>query len=227
MKNIKYIPSYGVAFYEENEMQRLNNYAKKGWLLEGNAFGGLFYKLRKDKPQDLQYSLDYQENPDEDYFKIFSEAGWTKVVSIKNYIHIFSSKTGTAPIYIDTNSETEKYLRMKNLTKTGVIYSLSAMIISLLLLLLSNMYFANLNKVFKILFIICTCFSTLFLTTFTSYNIRSHSKTDKSSNTFKYLFLALYLGSLAVGYFNSVLGASLLFLIFLIQSVYIDQRKKK
>lgn len=227
MKNIKYIPSYGVAFYEENEMQRLNNYAKKGWLLEGKALGGLFYKLRKDKPQDLQYSLDYQENPDEDYFKIFSEAGWTRVVSSKNYIHIFSSKIGTAPIYVNTNSEAEKYLRMKNLTKTGVIYSLSTMIISLVLLLLSNMYFANLNKVFKILFIICTCVSTLFLTTFTSYNIRSNNKIDKSSNALKYLFYALYITTLVIGYFNSILGASLLFLIFLIQSVYIDKRKKK
>jgi hypothetical protein len=60
MKKTKYIMSGGTAFAEQEDLQKLSDYAKKGWLLDRFAFLG--YTLKKGEPQDLQYSLDFQEN---------------------------------------------------------------------------------------------------------------------------------------------------------------------
>ena len=139
MKN-KYIMVSGLAFSEETDLEKLSRYAKEGWLLE-KIVGGFFYKLKKDKPQDIIYNLDYQREADEEYFKIFKEAGWNKVVSVSNYIHIFSAKVGTKPIYSDRESELDKYIRVRDTSKKGTIYSL---IIGLILI---GMMFISLDKI--------------------------------------------------------------------------------
>lgn len=43
--NNKYVAIGGFAFSEENDMEKLKNYAKQGWILEGIS-GGFFYKLK-------------------------------------------------------------------------------------------------------------------------------------------------------------------------------------
>jgi hypothetical protein len=132
----KYVMIRGLAFSEESDMKKLSNFAKQGWILEGIS-GGFLYKLKKDKPQDLVYSLDYQINADEEYFTIFKEAGWKKVVSVENQMHIFSAQAGTKPIYSDGPSEIDKYIRLRNTMKRGVIYSSIAGIVLIALLALS------------------------------------------------------------------------------------------
>lgn len=117
----------GFAFSEDSDMKKLRDYAKKGWILEG--ISGLFYKLRKDKPQDIEYSLDYQDEATKEYFDFFTEAGWRHVVSSGNEVHIFSASVGTKPIYTERVSEMEKYLSARNQMKRGSIYSLIALII--------------------------------------------------------------------------------------------------
>lgn len=146
MKN-KYVIISGFAFSEETDLEKLNRYAKEGWLLE-SIIGGFFYKLKKDKPQDIIYSLDYQRAADEEYFNIFKEAGWNQVVSIGNYIHIFSAQAGTKPIYSDKESEIDKYTRIRNTTKKGSIYSL---IIGLILLGMSTISLIAIKSVFLLL----------------------------------------------------------------------------
>jgi len=133
---IKYVMIRGLAFSEESDMKKLSDYAKQGWILEGIS-GGFLYKLRKDTPQDLVYSLDYQTEADEEYFSLFKEAGWKKVVSVENQMHIFSAQTGTKPIYSDGPSEIDKYIRLKNAMKRGAIYSSIAGIVLIALLALS------------------------------------------------------------------------------------------
>ncbi len=54
----------------------------------------IFYKLRKDEPQDIIYSLDYQKDVNEEYFHMFKEAGWNIVISLGNEMHIFQHNTG-------------------------------------------------------------------------------------------------------------------------------------
>jgi Protein of unknown function (DUF2812) len=119
----KYVMISGLAFSEEGDMEKLKNYASQGWILE-DIVGGFFYKLRKDKPQNIVYNLDYQTETNEEYFTIFKEAGWKLVVSIENYMHIFSAQAGTKPIYNDCESEIDKYTSIRNRTRKGTLYSL-------------------------------------------------------------------------------------------------------
>lgn len=119
----KYVIIRGLAFSEEGDMEKLKNYASQGWILE-DIVGGFFYKLRKDKPQNIVYNLDYQTETNEEYFTIFKEAGWELVVSVENYMHIFSAQAGTKPIYSDCESEIDKYTSIRNRTRKGTLYSL-------------------------------------------------------------------------------------------------------
>lgn len=119
----KYVMISGLAFNEEGDMEKLKKYASQGWILEG-IVGGFFYKLKKDKPQEIVYSLDYQRDTDEEYFTMFKEAGWNLVVSVENQMHIFSAEAGTRPIYSDCDSEVDKYINVRNQTAKGSLYSL-------------------------------------------------------------------------------------------------------
>lgn len=122
MKN-KYVMINGLAFSEESDMEKLKNYAIQGWVLE-DIIGGFFYKLRKDKPQNIVYNIDYQTDTNEEYFTIFEEAGWELVASVDNYIYIFSAQAGTKPIYSDCESEIDKYTSIRNRTRKGTLYSI-------------------------------------------------------------------------------------------------------
>lgn len=128
----------GLAFSEENDMEKLKNYASQGWILEDIVWG-FFYKLRKDKPKNIVYNLDYQIEINEEYFTMFKEAGWKIVVSVENYMHIFSAQVGTKPIYSDSESEIDKYTSIRNTTKKGTLYSLIIAIALLGLLVVSAM----------------------------------------------------------------------------------------
>lgn len=119
----KYVMISGLAFSEEGDMEKLKKYASEGWILE-DIVGGFFYKLRKDKPQDIVYSLDYQTDANEEYFAIFKESGWKPVVSVENQMYIFSAQVGTKPIYSDCQSEIDKYTSIRNQTRKGTLYSL-------------------------------------------------------------------------------------------------------
>ncbi|MGN9163074.1 DUF2812 domain-containing protein [Clostridium sulfidigenes] len=119
----KYVMINGFAFSEESDMEKLKEYARQGWILE-DIVGGFFYKLRKDKSQDIIYNLDYQTEANEEYFTIFKEAGWNRIVSVENYMHIFSAQAGTKPIYSDCDSEIDKYTSIRNLTRKVTLYSL-------------------------------------------------------------------------------------------------------
>lgn len=128
----------GLAFSEEDDMEKLKNYASQGWILEDIVWG-FFYKLRKDKPQNIVYNLDYQTETNEEYFTMFKEAGWKLVVSIENYMHIFSAQVGTKPIYSDCESEIDKYTSIRNTTRKGTLYSLIIAIALIGLLVVSLM----------------------------------------------------------------------------------------
>lgn len=136
MFNTKYIMSNGLAFAENEEMKMLSLYAKKGWILY--KFGILGYKLKKSRPQQLQYSLDYRINPDKEYFLYFNTAGWSHVCSAGNGIHIFSAQEGTKPIYTDNDTELEKYIEQYEIMKKVAIPSLLCTILSFTLTFLSK-----------------------------------------------------------------------------------------
>lgn len=136
MKLTKYIPSMGLAFFEEKEMKKLRKYAKEGWFLE--SFAPLGYKLRKGRPKDIEYSLDYNKGADEDYYSYFEAAGWSHVCSTGNEIHIFSSPLGTKPIYSDKVTHIEKYEREHKQMGKLALPSLIVFVIFLSLSILAN-----------------------------------------------------------------------------------------
>lgn len=130
MKKTKYILSGGIAFTEQEDLQKLSDYAKKGWLLDRMVFFG--YALKKGKPQELQYSLDFQEHADDEYFLLFKEAGWQHVCSTGNAMHIFSALPGTKPIYSDVETIVDRYKREKHSVGKAALSILVAMVFLLL-----------------------------------------------------------------------------------------------
>lgn len=130
MKKTKYILSGGTAFAEKEDLQKLSDYAKKGWLLDRFAFLG--YTLKKGKPQELQYSLDFQEHADDEYFLLFKEAGWQHVCSTGNAMHIFSALPGTKPIYSDVETIVDRYKREKHSVGKAALSILVAVVFLLL-----------------------------------------------------------------------------------------------
>ncbi|MBA2176249.1 DUF2812 domain-containing protein [Halobacillus locisalis] len=130
----KYVVSRGLAFGEEKDMAKLTSYAKQGWVLE--RFAPFGFLLKKGKVQHLSFAVDYNKDPDDEYFAYFEQAGWTHMCSGVDYIHVFSSPEGTQPIYSDRETTLEKYeVEKKN---TGMV-ALPSLIATILLFICGNL----------------------------------------------------------------------------------------
>lgn len=191
MKN-KYVMIGGFAFSEDSDMKKLRDYAKKGWILEG--ISGLFYKLRKDKPQDIEYSLDYQDEATKEYFDLFLEAGWTLVVSTDcNRTHVFSAPVGTKPIYTESTSEMDKYSSVRNQMKRGSIYFAIALITLAVLSVVSAIFIKPIFIPVFLLFILSIFPFTFTFMPYLAYGsrIKKIRKNGKGSSdvTFKFWLL--------------------------------------
>ncbi|GIO25229.1 DUF2812 domain-containing protein [Oceanobacillus sp. J11TS1] len=133
-KEYKYIETHGVEVddNDQKDLDMLSDYARKGWILEEMHVLG--YKLVKKEPQNLIYSVDIEENPDEEYFHIFEESGW-KYICSSRHLHFFSALEGTTPIYTDEDSLVGKYKMMKDkyleFTKRMVYFYLLTIMIAL------------------------------------------------------------------------------------------------
>ncbi|MFD1017737.1 DUF2812 domain-containing protein [Thalassobacillus hwangdonensis] len=115
-KRTKYIMNNGLAFSENSDMEKLGALAKEGWIFERISSFGFTYKLKRGKPQQVQYSIDYQKNPDEEYFSYFEEAGWTHIDSSVDYIHIFQGAEDAIPLYSDKETMKQKYSSAKKMS---------------------------------------------------------------------------------------------------------------
>jgi len=109
MTQTKYITSGGLAFSEDKDMKKLRRFSLKGWHVSDFKFMG--YTLEKGVSSDYIYSVDYRslkEGEDEEYFDLFSTAGWTHVTSEGN-IHLFRASPGTKPIHSERETVVEKH----------------------------------------------------------------------------------------------------------------------
>lgn len=193
MKN-KYVMIGGFAFSENSDMEKLRDYAKKGWILED--ISGLFYKLRKDKPQDIEYSLDYQDEATKEYFDLFLEAGWTLVVSTDcNSTHIFSAPVGTKPIYTERTSEMDKYSSVRNQMKRGSIYSTIVLITLAVLSVISAIFIKPIFIPVCVLFILSIFPFTFSFMPYLAYGsrIKKISKNGKGSSDVTFKFWLIWL----------------------------------
>lgn len=125
----KYVMNGGLAFSEKRDIKRLEKLAAEGWLLQEFAFAGFYYKLVKGTGQQLTYTMDFQANPDADYFDIFRNAGWQHVTSWGRQVHVFSAPKGTAPIYSGNEIDEGKYTDITAKLGKGSIYTLAAVIL--------------------------------------------------------------------------------------------------
>lgn len=179
MKN-KYVAITGLAFGENKDMEKLSKYAKDGWLLEG-IVGGFFYKLRKGEPCDIIHNLDYRMDANEEYFTIMKEAGWERIVSVGNEIHIFTAKTGTKPIYSDGETEQDKYITVRNQTKKGSIYTFIIGVVLYMLTIMSKRISEPLFFIMLGLFVVDTILFIFNFMPYVAYNFRV-SQTNNGDN---------------------------------------------
>lgn len=164
MKQTKYIMSGGIAFSEEKDLEKLGNYAREGWVLDRFALFG--YKLKKAEPQEIQYSIDFQPDADEEYFMYFKEAGWSHVCSVGNQIHIFSAYMGIKPIYSDKATAIERYEREKKQMGKAALITLTISVVFLLFNLMSSYgwlptFVGNISEILLIISIIILVFPGL------------------------------------------------------------------
>ncbi|WP_234124320.1 DUF2812 domain-containing protein [Clostridium hydrogenum] len=236
MKN-KYVMVRGFAFSESSDMEKLRDYAKEGWILEG--ISGLFYKLRKGEAQDIQYSLDYQEEATKEYFDLFTEAGWTHVVSSGNLMHIFSAPVGTKPIYTECASEMDKYSSIRNQMKRGSIYFAIALITLAVLSVVSEVFIKPIFIPIFLLFILSIFPFTFTFMPYLAYGsrikkIRKNGK-GNSDVTFKFWLIWLIVSLLFL--FEGIYGLTRKWYVFavcfiLLGMIYIylsisDYKKRK
>lgn len=147
--NTKFVIIRGLAFSEEGDMRKLKNYAKEGWILDG-IVGGFFYRLRKGEPRDLDYTVDYHSKVDGEYFNLFAAAGWTKVLSVSNTIHIFSAPAGTKPIYSDKQTMFEKYTGVRAQMGRWALYSFIVLVA-----VMAAVYFKPEALILRLVMVVC------------------------------------------------------------------------
>lgn len=152
MKKHKYLLNYGLAFDEEKLIKKLNALATEGWILK--EMGAFRYKLAKESPQELQYTMDYKNIDSEseaEYIEMMELSGWKCMCSYSGY-YFFASKPGTTSIYTDKESYLEKYNETKSIFKKGAIFGL----VTIMLLLIINILVPSdlKNNVYKVIFIL-------------------------------------------------------------------------
>lgn len=104
--------SGGLAFSEVDDMKKLRSKSLEGWHLKRFRCAG--YEFEKGESEDVIYSIDYrllEPNEKDEYFEMFTMAGWTSVCSEYN-MHIFKADKETVPIYSDTESAHDKINRL-------------------------------------------------------------------------------------------------------------------
>lgn len=119
MKYKKYIVCSGLAFQDQEDMERLHAYALEGWIFK--EFKYLCYVLYKEEPQDLIFSYDItniRKQDEADYYALFEEAGWKSVPCKDRKIHFFCAQAGTVPIHSQEETRNEQY---GPLLKTGIL----------------------------------------------------------------------------------------------------------
>lgn len=137
MRETKYVWCSGLAFKEEEDMKKLSQYAQHGWIFEKVAFLGFAYKLKKRESLNIEYTLDFQKDADDEYFTLFQDAGWTHVYSLV-HLHIFHAPAGTKPIYTDKQTAAEKFERLKKDSGIVAFISLVAFLLTLGLTIASH-----------------------------------------------------------------------------------------
>lgn len=129
MSKKKYVMSGGLAFSEQQDMDKLRKLSQKGWHVKKFSFLG--YTLEQGQQEDYIYSIDYRtlNNDEEEYFELFNSAGWSHIDSQAN-IHLFKAAPHTNPLYTDRETTVEKYRSSAKPLQLATIFLIPATIIT-------------------------------------------------------------------------------------------------
>jgi hypothetical protein len=124
MKNVK---KFKLFWDFDEEEKYLNDMAAQGHILKKYTTFG-FYHFESDKPQNLNYRIDYRifksRKEFDNYISLFEDAGWRHVCGTKNsgyqYFLPMSEKAGT-DIFSDRISAAARYKILYNICMVNVI----------------------------------------------------------------------------------------------------------
>jgi hypothetical protein len=127
-KRKKYLYSFGVAYYPEKEMMRLQEQAAKGWqFVHMNSFG--FLKFVQSQPQEKKFAVDFFQGDCtdiEDYLAMYEASGWEYISSYKDRYFYFQAPLDASTIFSDQQSYQERidnearYLIKRSFRMTGI-----------------------------------------------------------------------------------------------------------
>lgn len=181
-KQTRYIPSKGLAFAEQNEMNKLSRLSEKGWLLERFSLFGSGFIVRRGPAHKQLYCLDIQHVPQKDeneYREMFADSGWAYVCSAGD-MHIFVAEPGTVPIHTDRSTLYEKY---RKITRTSKIFAIVVMLLTLItcvLLYLSGQVWnlELLQNISHVSLLLCAVFFLPSLMVYIAYSLRLRAFSD-------------------------------------------------
>ncbi|WP_152657491.1 DUF2812 domain-containing protein [Oceanobacillus sp. CFH 90083] len=93
----KFIWNPARFFFHYIGTEKLEALAKEGWIVEKLRLGGLLFQLKKDKPKEVQYHLEFQsiQNVEEDSAQL--SEGWERIDKA-DYMQIFQGSSEAAPM---------------------------------------------------------------------------------------------------------------------------------
>jgi hypothetical protein len=93
--------------------------------------------LEQAPPEQRVFAIDYQANPDPEYFEVCAAAGWTHVLSVEHHIHLFCAVPGTPSIF-SANDAIVKYDRAAQMFARPAWWSSVVLGLSICVVLLSG-----------------------------------------------------------------------------------------
>jgi hypothetical protein len=94
----------GLSCCADEDLHRLSQWAAEGWQVV--EVRRMCVVLERTSPARVEFALDYQRNPDGEYFELCRTAGWTHVVSLSQSIHLFNAPIGTRSMFSAHDSTT-------------------------------------------------------------------------------------------------------------------------
>ena len=117
----------GLSCCADEDLHRLSQWAAEGWQVV--AVRRMCVVLERTSPARVEFALDYQCNPDDEYFELCRMAGWTHVVSLSQSIHLFNAPSGTRSMF--SAHDTTMVLRAQQQLHRAVLLRGLALIIGL------------------------------------------------------------------------------------------------
>lgn len=102
-----------LSFNIEKEEQWLTEMSQKGLHFQKNKF--LWYEFDEDPTKSYVYQIDFRQNAQMDYFKLYEDAGWEYVIGSIGVFHYFRTDAANPSIrklYSDNESIQDSYKRM-------------------------------------------------------------------------------------------------------------------